>query len=330
MAVTEEKCRAEGQIVELRRQLASVQVGLSGVSGSSALPSSFAQVAGGSSAAVAPRDLPDRVADGTSADGAPRGQEHALQLRLVSHSASPGHDIAPLLKTTFNPSEIGVGPVVFRPTRVGLTVLSSVRTDLENLERAITATPVTRNAFEVRRPVRRLPQIKISGVDPSIVPAMLLDQINSRNNLDIAAADFTHRTQYTERSGNRTHIVEVSPRVFSQLLQKGKLHIGWTSCHLRKNLYVPTCFNCSTLGHANVRCTEQQSVCGNCAGRHATNACAMDDNTRFVCYECKKWGRPHDHFFAAAACHSVKAWVERLRKRTDYDYPSSNVASPLP
>lgn len=125
-------------------------------------------------------------------------------------------------------------------------------------------------------------------------------------------------TRYTERSGNRTHIVEVSPRVFSQLLQRGKLYIGWTSCHLKENLYVPTCF--STLGHATIRCTEQQPVCNNYAGRHATTACTMDDNTRFVCNECKKWRRPQDHFFAAVMCHSANAWVEWLRLRTDYDY----------
>ncbi|KAH9369405.1 hypothetical protein HPB48_007183 [Haemaphysalis longicornis] len=53
-------------------------------------------------------------------------------------------------------------------------------------------TPVTRNALEIRRPARRHPQIKISGVGPSIVPAMLLDQVNGSNNLSIAPEDLFH------------------------------------------------------------------------------------------------------------------------------------------
>lgn len=160
----------------------------------------------------------------------------------MTPSATPGKDIATLIKTTFNPTEIGVGPVTFRPNRSGLTVTSKLKDDLDKLENALKSTQVTRSALEIRRPSKRFPQLRISGVDPDIVPAMVLDQINSRNNLNISPEDFKPRTHFTEHLGNKVHIIEVAPNVYNILKQRATLHIGWTSCHVRENFYVPMCY----------------------------------------------------------------------------------------
>lgn len=242
----------------------------------------------------------------------------SLQLRLTAPSSSPAKDIATLLNSTFIPGEIGVGPVSFRPTRSGLTIASKTKRYLDNLERAITTTPVTRSALEIRKPIRRLPQLKISAVDSSIVPAMLLSQINSQNDLAISTENFHHRKVFTERYGTRAHIVEVSPQVFNSPRQKRGLHIGWTSCSLTENLYVPTCFKCSSLGHATARCEASSAVCNNCAADHDTSQCTLAEHASYVCNECRKWRRPHNHFFGASTCASVSARVARLRACTDY------------
>lgn len=159
---------------------------------------------------------------------------------------------------------------MFKPTRSGLTVISKQKEDLDKLERARESTPVTRSALEIRRPSRRLPQFRISGVGPAIAPAMLLDHINGRNSLQISPGDFKHRTQLTERSGNRVHIIEVAPNVHPILKQRDKLHIGWTSCHVREN-FVPVCYKCCVFGHATLPCHETSFACNNCAEPHCTS-----------------------------------------------------------
>lgn len=305
---------------ELRRSVA-LQVG-------GDWPTSFADVVG---RPAAPSEAPGGGAASPSEGSVPlpsvRQPDHALVLRLTSGSSGPARDIASLMKSTFNSAEIGIGPVTFRPSQYELTIVPEVREDLNNLESAITSTPVTKNALQIMRPVHRLPQIRISGVDPSIVPAMLLDQINARNNLDIQSSEFTPKTQFTEWSGNRVHVVEVSPRVFSLLRQREKLHIGWTSCYVRENFYIPTCYRCSSLGHTTAQCPAGKEIC-NCAGEHSTHVCGLEDHVRVVCNECYRWCRLHSHVFGVSVCPSVGAWMERQRSRTDYGEGAAGASDP--
>ncbi|KAH9373826.1 hypothetical protein HPB48_007452 [Haemaphysalis longicornis] len=247
MSLAAGKSCAEGQVLELRRELEGLRDCPPRPTDGGVVPGrplyADALAHRGVPPGAPPASSPPSRASSVTGD---TRQEHTLQLRLTAPSSSPAKDIATLLKSTFVPGEIGVGPVSFRPTRFGLTIASKVKSYLDNLERAITTTPVTRSALEIRRPITRLPQLKISGVDSSIVPAMLLSHINSQNDMTISSENFHHRTVFTERHGTRAHIVEVSPQVFTSLRQKHRLHIGWTSCSLAENLYVPTCFKCSS------------------------------------------------------------------------------------
>lgn len=322
MSLSAGKSLAEGQVIQLRQQVDDLRgAGSSGGNGAAPPPAverspSFADVAG--------RQVPPSAAARRPSGVGDSRPDHALHLRLANPSPSPGKDIVALLKSSFNPSAIGVGPVTFKPSRAGLTVVSKVSAYLDNLETAIKSNSVTRSALVVQKPSRRNPQLKILGVDPSIVPAMLLSQINSQNDLAIPPEEFKHRTVYTQRFGARVHVVEVSPEVFALLKSKGRLHIGWTSCTLEENLYVPTCFRCSSLGHSTNHCEAPRDICNNCAGDHATSACTLAEHANYVCNECRMWKRPHNHFFGASTCTSVSAWVARLRRRTDYGDPQSS------
>lgn len=187
------------------------------------------------------------------------------------------------------------------------TACTHVKEHLDNLEKATASSSVTRSALKVHKPVRRRPQVKISGVDSLIVPAMLLNQVNAQNNLDISAEEFRNRNVFLERSGTKAHIVEVSPRVIDILNRKEKLHIGWTSSTIAENLYVPMCFKCSSLGHAMGRCGASQAICNNCARDHASTACTLAEHEGYTCHECHRWRRPANHYFGASTCLSVAA-----------------------
>lgn len=225
------RAMAEGQVMELRRELDGMHSRHSWALDKviDVRPTLFTDVVGGRPpipAADEPRRSPPLRPASTGSSNRPK---HALHIKLKAPSASPARDIATLIKSTSNPKDIGVGPITFRP-RNGLTVTSQVRQYNYNLEQAIATTPVTRSTLDTQKPLRRQPQLNICGVDPAIVEAMLLNQTNAQNGLNISPEDFCHRTVYTEHFGTKVHAVEVSPVVFAVLREKRKLHIGWTSC----------------------------------------------------------------------------------------------------
>lgn len=121
MLLSEEKSCAEGRIVELRSQLDSLHFGppcvpmhLDGRS------SSFADVVSHSSVATRCEGVELWRSTAVAASMESQEFQHELQIRLLAYSATPVRDIATLLKSTFNLTEIGVGPVTCKPSCVGL------------------------------------------------------------------------------------------------------------------------------------------------------------------------------------------------------------------
>lgn len=246
---------------------------------------------------------------------------HVLHIRPLLPSAHPGPETITLLKSTFgnDPSGIGVKQVKLIPNRTGLTVVSADRASIENLEKAIEGNTQLRTAIKVIRPPRRLPQFKISGVDPSIVPGILRTNINARNGLNIRDEEFKHRTYFKDRTGNNVHIVEVSPSVYHILKAKDRLLIGWTSCPIKENFYVAACSRCCTYGHVALRCNSESVCCLYCAGDHLAEDCTLADKENVVCRECRAAGRRFNHTFNAQCCFTIEWRVARMRQKTIYD-----------
>ncbi|EEC11280.1 reverse transcriptase SR3-right, putative [Ixodes scapularis] len=109
---------------------------------------------------------------------------------------------------------------------------------------AIEEHPSTKEVL--RKPNKRNPQFRVSGVDPDILPAELLTTVNTHNEgLEIQPQDFHHRTMFKEKSGNVTHIFEVTAAVYPKIKEKSRLRLGWTMCAVNENFYVPRCDKCS-------------------------------------------------------------------------------------
>lgn len=246
---------------------------------------------------------------------------HVLFLSPVLPSGHPGPDTISLLKSTFgnDPSGIGVKQVKLIPTRSGLTVVSADRASIDNLEKALENHLQLKTALRISRPPRRMPQFKISGVDPSIIPGILRANINARNGLDIPEEGFRHRTYFKDRSGNNVHIIEVSPSVYKLLKDRDRLLIGWTSCSIKENFYVAACNRCCSYGHVYTRCTSDHVCCPYCAENHSAAECTLTDKNKVVCRECRAAGRRHDHTFNAPCCSTIASRITRLRAKTIYE-----------
>lgn len=242
---------------------------------------------------------------------------HVLLLSPVLPSVNPGPDTITLLKSTFgnDPSGIGVKQVKLIPSRTGLTVISADSKSIENWEKAIAANQQTKTALKVARPPRRLPQFKISGVDPNIVPGLLRTNINTRNNLDIPEDGFRHRTYFQDGAGNNVHIVEVSPAVYALLKDRDRLLIGWTSCSIKENFYVAACQKCSSYGHVPARCPGDRVSCPYCAEPHFAEDGVLENKNNVVFRECRPSGKQRfDHTFNAPCCEVLSNRVASLGK----------------
>ncbi|KAG0442217.1 hypothetical protein HPB47_015759 [Ixodes persulcatus] len=194
---------------------------------------------------------PQPGAMGPPVTGRPK---HALLIYLRTPAANASNDIKVMLKKYFNPHSLGLTDVSLRDIRDGIAVQSNTANDLELLCAAIEEHPSTKDVFVLRKPNKRNPQFRVSGVDPDILPAELLTTVNTQNEgLEIMPQDFHHRTMFKEKSGNVTHIFEVTAAAYPKIKEKSRLRLGWTICAVNENFYVPRCDKCCTLHWVNVR-----------------------------------------------------------------------------
>ncbi|KAG0444593.1 hypothetical protein HPB47_013619, partial [Ixodes persulcatus] len=144
------------------------------------------------------------------------GPPNAVRERIERHQSDA--------KKYFNPHSLGLPDVSLREIRDGIAVQPNTANDLELLCAAIEEHPSTKDVFVLRKPNKRNPQFRVSGVDPDILPAELLTTGNTQNEgLDIQPQDFHHRTMFKEEWGDLTHIFEVTAAVYPKIKEKSRL-----------------------------------------------------------------------------------------------------------
>uniref|UniRef100_A0A6B0VB35 Putative reverse transcriptase sr3-right n=1 Tax=Ixodes ricinus TaxID=34613 RepID=A0A6B0VB35_IXORI len=261
----------------------------------------------------------DSRPQGDTATALPSRPKRALLIYLRTPTANASSDIKVILKRYFNPQTLGLTDVSLKENREGIAAQSDSAQELETLLQAIEEHPSTKDIFVLRKPTKRNPQFRVSGVDPDILPAELLTTINNQNEgLDIAPEDFTHRTTFKEKSGNMTHIFEVRAAVYPKIKERNKLHLGWTSCIINKNIYVPRCSKCASYGHTVAKCSSRLVFCTICAGNHPPTECQIKRYEDGKCRACSNRKINDNHPFGASACGTLAFHVARLQSLTDY------------
>ncbi|CAN8016076.1 unnamed protein product, partial [Ixodes persulcatus] len=259
---------------------------------------------------------PQPGAMGPSITGRPK---HTLLIYLRTQAANASNDIKVMLKKYFNPHSLGLTDVSLREIRDGIAVQSNTANDLELLCAAIEEHPSTKDVFVLRKPNKRNPQFRVSGVDPDILPAELLTTVNTQNEgLEILPQDFHHRTMFKEKSGNVTHIFEVTAEAYPTIKEKSRLRLGWTMCAVNENFYVPRCDKCCTYGHVRAKCSSKVVYCTICAGTHAATECQVVKYEEGKCRACISRRVNSNHPFGASECGTLSFHINRIRAQTDY------------
>ncbi|KAG0443855.1 hypothetical protein HPB47_014453 [Ixodes persulcatus] len=228
----------------------------------------------------------------------------------------PFEGISHLLHTTFKPAELRLGLVQIKPVRGGAIVLGHSAAALDRLAEAIKANKETASQLTTRRSEKRAPQVKIVGVDPGVEARDLVETLTSINDLPTEDQNKV-LTSFRGASGTMVHILEVGPQTRDILLQKRRVHLGWTSCRIYENLGARRCTKCCTYGHTPKVCAGQSPAFTVCSGDHpGANCRAYEKRCRACIRNNEKFKKKFnvEHSFGSRACRALLEKEQQARR----------------
>ncbi|KAM7281028.1 hypothetical protein ISCGN_005740 [Ixodes scapularis] len=256
----------------------------------------------------------------TTPPSAPRESLLIYPATKPAAGVEPYAGISHLLRTTFQPADLGLGCVEIKQVRGGAIVLGHSAAGLDRLAEAIKANPETASKLTTKRSEKRAPQVKIVGVDPGVEAADLVETLTSMNDLPTEDQNKVVAS-FQAASGTMVHILEVGPQTRDILLQKRRVYLGWTSCPVYENLGVRRCPKCCTYGHTAKVCKDQSSACTECSGDHpGANCRAIEKRCRACVRSNEKFKtRFHvEHSFGSRACRALLEKEQQARRYLAY------------
>lgn len=228
--------------------------------------------------------------------------------------------VSSILKSSIDPEDLGLREPVLKPIRGGAVITSSCKEGIEKLEQIVTTNSTLKQHLRAKRPYSRNPQLKIRGVvtaDPAIIRRKLI----THNKLQGTEDDIQIIHLFSGNNGLSTVIVEVTPGIFSQLQEKERVFLDWTSCPIEENLHVPFCKRCSSYGHTAARCQSEVRCC-NCGQKHPLSECQAGVYKCPCCTEVSQRDKSKKvdtrHSALSEKCPTYQLQVERLKRKIRY------------
>ena len=121
-----------------------------------------------------------------------------------------------------------------------------------------------------------------------------------------------------------TIAIKVSPTIRHHVLQRGKIFVGNSCCHVHDRLNVLQCFHCQAIGHLSNNCPNQTDnpICLYCSQQHRSSTCQnKKDLTNHACINCKNSKLYSSNFLHTANsqnCPFIIEAMNRIQQKTDY------------
>lgn len=188
------------------------------------------------------------------------------------------------IKEKINIKSMGVGVTKLKKGSKG-TVIVGCETD-EGMKALKTAVQDSMGEnFKVTESTQSKPKLKIVNVEEEelqLPDDELVDTIKKQNGLEetegrdmkIVKRLIKGNEQERDRRGTSqgSVIVEVDEITHEELLNKGKLSVGWRKCPVYNHVNVKRCYNCWGYYHIAKNCNREES-CYKCAGNHNAREC---------------------------------------------------------
>ncbi|KAH7932335.1 hypothetical protein HPB52_024705 [Rhipicephalus sanguineus] len=232
---------------------------------------------------------------------------------IVVKSAIHGTDeLSKLITQNIDPCSLGLRDVETRPVRDGVVISSTSKEAIASLQKELKSNDATGHAIEVTQGKKRLPQIKVVGINEDLSDEEMQACLLTQNDLRCTADDFILAKTWKGRGG-KTACFDITKRASEALRGKTHLNIKWTRCRFFDNTFIARCKNCSQVGHVEKFCGEA-SRCTDCGGAHHFRQCK---NHQKNCSACERElpRAKRDHSFLSLDCPVFKdAQARRTRE----------------
>ncbi|XP_023213412.1 uncharacterized protein LOC111616217 [Centruroides sculpturatus] len=248
--------------------------------------------------------------------------EHSL-LVFPKDKTKSSDEVKTLLQKHIDPFKLGIGVRNVRRIRNN-GVLVEVRRpqELRKLQLELTEGPAAlKEAVTHRLPQKRRPTVIIFDVSPDVPRESLVDTLAKQNGIRLQPGALQPRFPLKGKGGLVNWVIETSPEVYRTLLQKERVHLGWTRNRVREYIACTRCYRCYAFGHVAKNCPSAAQKCSKCADDHSYKECKAP---RPKCINCtkaaRKFGLQLDptHSSMSANCPCYLRELERVKARTDY------------
>jgi hypothetical protein len=176
--------------------------------------------------------------------------------------------------------------------------------------------------YEITVKQLRLPEIKIIGMNERLSEKEIERKLKAQNEfiMDFKPIEVLKIEESKFRKDVFNVIIKVDPSTFNNIMEVGRVNIGWSRCRVVENIRITRCFKCSEYGHRINECQKTEK-CGKCGGDHKTPECKSSKLECVNCLRAKnnlKLNLSTDHPVWSTTCHVYKRILEKRKKTIDY------------
>lgn len=172
--------------------------------------------------------------------------------------------------------------------------------------------------MSVEEPRKIGPKVIVFDVPCEMTSEEVLNELYVKNLSEcVSEKEFKERVRVVNRSNKKDAnvgniILEVSVKMFNELMKEGRMYMGWRACKMKEYVNVLRCHKCCAFGHMARECKEKESVCQKCGEcGHLRFACKKSE----CCRNCKIKGKRSDHSVMSQECPEYVRMVARERER---------------
>lgn len=172
--------------------------------------------------------------------------------------------------------------------------------------------------YEVNLPQTMKPRIKILNVD-DIQENEIVVELKERNEWLPESADIVLKKIIEKKTVDQKVvdvILEVDNECFENMMDAGRVNLGWKSCKVLHHVHITQCYNCCGFGHIAKNC-KNKLACSKCGGEHKISECEKEE---VKCVNCHMLNQKYkmkldtNHRPWSKLCETYKKRIERFSR----------------
>lgn len=151
--------------------------------------------------------------------------------------------------------------------------------------------------YKIYEPKKRLPKIKVVGIEENIdrrriEEEELVEKISRKNRLDIAKEGFKIKIvkKIQINATQKTLILETDPDTQKELLDVGRMNIGFQRYKIYNYVSILRCYKCCGYNHMAKDCENEVSY-RKCGGAHNGKDCQSE---KVKCINCTRMNKKYN------------------------------------